>query len=492
MNVVELPFGEWLPDQPDYKNPGLVEAENVLPVVGGYGPFATPVASDDVVNGNVIGARLFFRGNGTTVIAGGTSTRLFVLVGGTVTETNPPYTAATAWRFERFNNLIVAVSKTNAPQYLDNIESDTSWSALPGTPPKASVIGRVGDFLVLGDVDDGTDRPNRVQWGGFNNPTVSWVVDPGELSSWQDLDPKYGKVTGIVGGRWGLVFQQRAIWRMTFVGAPKVFDFELVADDRGCIAPDSIVTIGYQTYFFDRDGVYVTNGSEVASIGNERINAFLEGEMDPARRDKTQGAINWPQRCIVWSFRIPGDSTYQRQLCYSFVTQKFTAASQTVDWLVQANQDALTLADLAALFPSGLGSMSAYEIGTAEWKSRDRLFAAFVDIGSTSAFAPFTGAAAAGYVTTGDYSIEPGRRALVAGLSPIVERMGSGITCQVRHRPTQGATYAVRSPVAPGADTFCPSQVDNWFFSFRTYFAAGADWGKATGLWVRTKRTGKR
>ncbi len=491
MNIVELPLGEWLPDQPDYKNPGLVEAENVLPIVGGYGPFATPVASADVVTGKVLGAHLFFRNNGTTVICGGTATRLFALVGGTVTETNPPYTTAANWRFERFNDLLVAVSKANAPQYLTNLNSVTTFTALPGTPPKASVIGKVGDFLVLGDVDDGTDRPYRVQWGGFNNPTVAWVVDAGNLSGWQDLDRKYGRVTGIVGGRWGLVFQERAIWRMTFVGAPKVFDFELVTDERGCVAPDSIVTIGYQTYFFDRDGVFVTNGSEVAGIGNERVNSFLETEVDPARRGQTHGAINWPSRCIVWTFRSPGVARYQRQLCYSFVTQKFTAASQAVLWLVQANQDALSLGELGVLFPGGLSSMSAYNLGASEWQARDRLFAAFVDAGANSAFAPFTGPAAAGYLTTGDYAIEPGRRTFVSGMSPIVEAT-QGVRCQIRHRPTQGATHAVRDPMAPGADTFVPTNVDNWFHSFRMIFLAGENWNKASAMRVRIKRTGKR
>jgi hypothetical protein len=507
MNVVELQFGEWLPDQADYKNPGLIEAENVYPIEGGYSPLQLPNAPRGggfsggfsggfkksgfpVINQTVIGAKQFFRNDGLSIIVGGTSTKLFTWIGTTDTET-AGYTAASRWRFERFNDLVVAVSKENAPQYLTDIDTDVAWSALPGTPPKAAQIGKVDDYLVLGDVDDGTDRPNRVQWSAKNNPTVAWIVDPGELSGWQDLDPKYGRVTGIVGGRWGLVFQERAIWRMSFVGAPKAFQFDLVTDQRGCSAPDSIVTIGYETYFIDRDGLFVTNGSEIVPLGEQRVNRWLEGEMDPARRNLTQGAINWPKACIVWTFWTPGAAQSQRQLIYSVVTKRFSSASVPVQWLVATNQDAQTLGSLGALFPGGLATM-ALPIGGPEWQARDRLFSAFVTTGKGSMLAPFTGPNAAGYLTTGDYTIEPGRTTLVSGVCPIVERKNGGVLQQVRSRQAQGRSYATTPDVETGADGFAPFQVNAWFHGFRTKFEAGADWDKATGLWVRAKRTGKR
>jgi hypothetical protein len=507
MNVVELEFGEWLPDRADYKNPGLVEAENVYPLEGGYSPLQLPSVLKSsgfsggfsggfrksivpVINQTVLGAKQFFRNDGVSVITGGTSTKLFTWVGTTDTETTG-YTAASRWRFERFNDLVIAVSKENAPQYLTDIDTDVTWSALPGTPPKAAQVGKVDDYLVLGDVDDGIDRPNRVQWGAKNNPTTAWIVDPGELSGWQDLDPKYGRITGIVGGRWGLVFQERAIWRMTFVGAPKAFQFDLVTDERGCNAPDSIVTIGYETYFIDRDGLFVTNGSEIVPIGEGRVNRWLEREMDPARRDLTQGAINWPKACLVWTFWTPGAAQSQRQLIYSLVTKRFSAASIPLQWLVATNQDAQTLGTLGAQYPGGLASM-ALPIGGPEWQARDRQFSAFVSTSKGSVLAPFTGANAAGYVTTGDYTIEPGSMTLVSGLSPIVERKNGGITLQTRSRQNQGAAYSVSNEIAPGADGFAPMHVNAWYHSFRMLFAQNTDWDNVSGVWVRVKRTGKR
>lgn len=492
MNVVEVPLGEWLPDQPSLNNPGLMEADNVYPIDGGYGPFRTPALSDDTVTGNVIGARMFYRNNGNTLIVGGTATTLFTYTGGTVTATNPPYTTTANWRFERFNDLIVAVSKENATQYLTDLDTDTSFSDLPGSPPKAAVLGRVNDFLVLGNTDDGTDVPNRLWWSAFNNPTTTWAVDPGELSGFQDLDPKYGKITGIVGGRWGLVFQERAIWRMTFVGSPKVFDIVPVATDRGCVAPDSIVTIGYQTFFLARGGICVTNGSEVEWLGSARHNKWLEATMDSARQDETQGAVDWPSRCIVWSIRTQGQAAYRKQLIYNFTLDRFSTASQTVDWLVSSNQDALTIGDLATLFPSGLGTMSAYEIGTSEWQARDQIFACFVDTGSTSAFATFAGPSAEAYLSTGDYSPTPGRRTRVLGLRPIAEYYAGGMFGRIVSRWGQGGNYSSADWNTRAEDGFIPANKDNWFHSLRLKFSAGAQWDRATGFWVKAKTTGVR
>lgn len=485
MNRIELPLGEWLPDQADYKNPGLTEAENVYPLEGGYGPFETPTVTSQQVTGTVIGAKQFYRNTGNQVIVGGTDTRLFAIVSGSVTVTTG-YSTATSWRFERFNDLLIAVSKENAPQYITDIDTSTAWIALPGSPPNASVVGKVSDFLVLGDLDG---FPNRVQWSAFNNPTLTWTTDPGQLSGFQDLDAKYGKVTGIVGGRWGLVFQERAIWRMVFVGAPKAFDFELVTDDRGCVAPDSIVPLGYQTYFMDRDGLYVTNGSEVLGIGSERVNRWLEGEIDPSRRDETHGTVNWAKRCLVWAFKSPGVTGYRRQLVYSFTTERFTAANQVVDWLVQSSQDAISLNELGALFAT-LGDVSD-PLGSDKFAAKDRLFAAFVNDGTFSQYAPFTGPAAAGYVTTGDFTPAPGQRALISGMSPIVERQ-SGITCQLLHRATQGASHTVENAVEPGADTFAPAHTDDWYHAFRMVFASEGVWDRATAFWIRFKPTGRR
>lgn len=497
--MTELSLGEWLPDQADYKNPGLVQALNCYPSSGGYAPFEVPNATTDVSTETVVGSELFIRNGGTPLVCAGSSTRLLIRTSGGVTETTG-YSALASdstWQFERFNDLVIAVSPENVPQYLTDIDTDTAWSALPGSPPRAACIGKVDDFLVMGDLTDiaglgSPTVPNRVRWSARNNPAGAWVTDRGELSDYRDLDPKYGRVTAIVGGRFGLVFQERAVWRMVYVGAPSAFQFDLVSADRGCVATGSAVTLGFETFYLSQDGFRVTNGSQDNAIGGGRINEWFEGEVDSALLRRVHGAIHWPKRCIVWAFVPSGSSGFTRQAIYSFVESRWSEGNQMFDYLVQTKQDALTLSDLGTLFPGGLGTMSAYQLGTSEWKARDRSLAVWSASGSGSAFAPLSGSTAAASWTTGDHALTPGRRTHVTGAMPIIENETGNTTIQIVSKSRQGGTPAVSTATTQGADGYCPQKVDNWFHAFRMQVPAGDVWDNALGFWVRANESGSR
>ena len=137
MQTAEIPLGPFMPDAPDYKNPGCVVARNVIPITGGYGPFPAATGSGDSLSSQVVkGARFFRDDSGNAVYCGGTASNLFVRQGGTISSTaaSDPGTDQ-FWRFEQFNNFIIAVSSAQAPYYLTDLSSDTTWSALPGSPP---------------------------------------------------------------------------------------------------------------------------------------------------------------------------------------------------------------------------------------------------------------------------------------------------------------------------------------------------------------------
>lgn len=497
MRPLEIPLGEWLPDMADYSNPGLAEAINVYPAPDGYVPFQGPSLSGDTTTEVVRGARTFVQDDKTRITCAGSSTRLYLQDGATLHETTG-YTALaanSAWRFARFNNLVVAVSPENVPQYLADIETSTTWAALPGTPPQAAVAGRVNDWLVLGDLTDTQDGgavvPNRVRWSAFNNPTASWATDRGELSDFRDLDPAFGHVTGIVGGPWGIVFQERAIWRMTFVGAPRVFDFEQIADDRGCIAPDSIVNIGNLTYFLDRGGFFVTNGATVEPIGDNKVNQWFEENSDSTGRELTHGSINWPRRCIVWAYPVETGAGYTQHLVYNVTNGRWSGAELEVNWLVNVDTQSLTLDEAAVLFPGGVGD-SDIPIGSLTALAGRQRLGAFVPSGSGSELAFLTGDALAARFTTGDASIAPGRRSLVNGVMPILKLYSGDLTCSVLSRERQGQTPRETTPTAPGVDQYCPQHIDGLFHAVRLRIGAGAAWDKATTMLVRVKPTGYR
>ena len=138
MAVVEIPLGEWLPSQPSFKNPGCEVADNVIPTAGGYGPLLSLSGKSETVTETVMGAEQMFDNSDNSIIVGGSDTYLFIRRS-SITETSGLTSIGTgeAWDFAQFNDFVVATAANNAPQYLTDIDSDNTWSALSGSPPNA-------------------------------------------------------------------------------------------------------------------------------------------------------------------------------------------------------------------------------------------------------------------------------------------------------------------------------------------------------------------
>lgn len=360
MPVIEAAIGEFLPAFPKQNNPGCVVANNCIPAESGYAPLYGPVLSATTVTrsgggtqstflGPVRGAALAFRSDGSPVIVGGSQDNLFVRVGSAATETAAASSVVSGefWDFAQFNDFVFATSIANNPQYLTDIDSDTSWSDLTGSPPKARYCERFADFLMLGYIDG---FPNRIQWSGFNNPGGSWTADRLTQAGYADLDPRAGAVAALVGGRYPMVFQERGISLVQYVGPPTVWRVSLVSEDRGCIAPRSVATIGSQTFFLSQDGFYMTNGSEFVPIGSQRVNQWFFDNADNAYLSWTQAAVDWQTRCVIWAFRSAGSSLPDKMLIYSWEQNRFSTATVGVDWIVGSRISATSLEDLDALF----------------------------------------------------------------------------------------------------------------------------------------------
>lgn len=491
--IAELPFGALLPDLGLYPNPGLVEANGVYPTAGGYLPFEAAEGQSDTTTEVVRGARHFFDTAGDSVVCFGSSTRLGIRTSSGVTETSglTAIGADAAWQFERFDDYIIAVSKQNDPQYLTDIDTDTSFSALTGSPPKAAVIGRVGNFLMLGNLNDGgTDAPTRVRWSSINDPTASWSSSFATLADFRNLPEEHGEVTAIVGGRYGLVFQERAIWRATFVGAPLVFEFQEVSTDRGCIAPNSVVSIGPVTYFLSRDGYFQTDGSSVVPVGDQRVTETFQAEMDRSVVNRVHGTVNWSKKAIVWAV-ITSGSDYARQHIYSLVNGEWSTASENISWLVQAQIDGETLGSLGTAFPSGLGTMSAFALGEPSWRPQDLTMAGFIASGNGSDFALFTGTPVAAEVQTGLIQMEPGYRVSVHGVSPLIDVADTNtVNTVVSVRERVGGTTRGSAAVV-GANDFAPHNISGRFAQVSVQMDAGADWSLLTGAQIELTREGR-
>lgn len=486
MPVAEIPFGEWMPDAPDFKNPGCVVADNVIPSTGGYDPFLAPVGQGETVTGSVVGAAQFYDNSSASLLVGGTDNRLFIRRA-SITETTglTSIGSGEAWDFARFNDFVFATAVNNAPQYLTDIDTDNTWSAAPGSPPNAKRCAKVANFLMLGNV---AGAPSRIHWSALNNPTGDWTADRLSQAGFVDLSPEYGAVQRIVGGRYATVFQEQGIQRLSYVGAPKVWQDSVISSSRGTTAPFSVVTIGYLSYYLSQDGFRVTNGSADEPIGTQRVNKWFFDTVSQARIGETHGAVDWQNESIVWAFKTQ-DGNYDRLIIYSWAQNRWSTGTVSIGWLVNDTKDAVTLEDLDTLY-GNLDTMPL-SLDAVEFKSGLARLAGFVNGDTTAEYSTFTGSALEATWETGEAQPQPGRRVFVDEVYPKIDTDSANELVRLKMRDNQRAqTISAQKEVGWGG--FAPVRGEGQTISVEVVKPAGTNWTDAVGIEANYMIAGQR
>lgn len=488
----DIPFGPFMPDAPSYGNPGLVACDNVFAESSAYKPIKAPVSLGISVEGDVRGVWRADLPNADSLLIVGTDSDLFILRGGFV------YASGLAlelideenWAFDQLGLSIYATCKTGGLFRLGNMLSDDTFEPCPGSPPKAATLDTVGDFLFLGnlvDIDD-TIQPYRVRWSAFNNPTAPWVTDIGRQSGYVDMPSRYGEVTGIFGNRFDLIFQKHGISRVWFSGGATVFSKEVIEDERGCPAPNSIVRVGGHVYFLASDGFCRTDGSGVEVVSSDRVWAWFKANIADSTLFLTQGAVDWANRSIVWSFYPRGFSEYRRQIIYNWGLDQWTTASFEADWLIEGNSDTINIDEtddrvenddvLDVLGPS---------FDSALYLSQGRALMAMLG----QDFAGFLGGSLKATFETGDFQPKTGNRSFVRSVFPIVESQTKSVKAAIAGREWTGEAKTFTPLADQGPLGFCPVISDARFHSVRVEIPANAEWTKASGFQVDWEASGE-
>lgn len=489
--IEEYPLGEFAPDAADYKNPGLVECENVYALASGYSPIMSLVQSDDTVTGEVRGAVNVRIGSQSTILVVGTDTDLYVYRSGSFTASGLALSLTTdeSWSFERFGGSFYASCKTEGMFRLTDVDVDNTFATSGGTPPAARVINAVGDFLMTGNLIDidASDQPYRIRWSAFNNPTGTWTTDIATQSGYVDMPTKYGEVTAVYGSRFDLIFQKSGISRIWYTGGASVFNKEIIEDDRGCDATNSIVRVGGSIYFLSADGFCRTDGSGVDVISSDRVWKWFQDTADVPRTTLVQGAVDWANRSIIWSFMAEGFTTYNRQIIYNWGLDRWTTGMFNVDWIVQSTAQPPSIDETD---PTVVSDDTLDVVGpafdSAHYSSRGRSLAAMYG----GALSSFTGGQLAVKFETGDFQPTTGNKSYITSVLPLVEAVDRPVTIAAAGRDALGDPKAYGPLVAQGPLLFCPLVSDARFHSLQISIPANTVWDKMTSFQIDWRPSG--
>jgi hypothetical protein len=355
------------------------------------------------------------------------------------------------WRFTKWGETVIATNYSDVMQTI--AIGGAQFADLGGTPPKARDIAVVKNFVVAVNTWDAADEemPHRAWWCGFEDPTT-WTPSPTTQADYQDLIGNGGACMAIVGGEYGTIFQERSIWRMTYIGAPFVFQFDEIEAERGTLSRGSVVNLGGIIFYLSLDGFYMFNGSQSIPIGEGKVNRWFFRDADRTKFVHMSSTIDPLNSLIMWSYvsNSASDNNPDKILLFHWPTQKWSVIEQAHETMLQSLTTGWTLEGLDDYGGVGLGDLDTLPFGldSSVWMGGDLKLGAF----STShKLGYFDGTPMYAMLETGEYQLTPGRVSMLTGVQPIVDQGVIALEVASRMKQDESIIYPR------------PSVLQNWY-----------------------------
>jgi hypothetical protein len=469
-----IDFGEWMPDQAGITG-AIQEAYNVIPQAIGYSPLPEAVDLSAAASETLTNAFATKFGGTTTVFAAGT-TKLFKLDSTDLSlddvSKSGGYTTADRFYFVQFGQRLIAANGNSKLQAWD-LGSSTAFADLDASAPTAKYVTVVRDFVVAANT---SSAPTTVYWSDINDET-DWT--PSDLSqSDSQIIPDGGDIRGITGGEFGLVLLEKAISRMSYVGAPLFFQFDTIAKNIGCYESNSIAQFGNLTFFLADDGFYVCDGQTVSPIGAEKIDRFFFNNVDQTKLNEMSATVDTVKKIVIWQFT--DIFARKRLMIYNWQSKKWSEGETDTNYLAPIASAGTTL--------EALDTFGTVDTINTSFDSRLWAGGKFVSAGTRGAkIVTFTGQPKVGYITSSD--IGNGSQSIITLAKPKIDNGSSSVAVYSRNLLTDTPTFGTATNA--DSENRVSLRSSGNYHRVRVY-PSGSNWKAAIGVDVTIVPTGGR
>lgn len=461
--------GSYTPDQPPFLNAdangayGLLTADGCYRIRNGYAPIGQFAALQNGALGAAPIGAAAYRPGGTPYIFVGTATdiKTYSSAGFTSIQSGLSTTSANGLRFCAYGSYMMATNGTDPIKKFDPA-SPTVMTTLAAGAPTARFLGVVRGFLVAGYAGG---FAQRIQWSDTGNP-ATWTTGGSSLAGTFDMSTG-GDITGIVGGEYGIVFQENRIVRMAFTGDSTIWQFDEVATDIGCTLPKSLATVGKVTFFYSTRGFMAFDGTTLEPIGTEKVDRTFSAMWDRNYSDGISAVID-PLRSL-YIVTIPSSNPPSSALVYNYVEKSWTTAPITSPLIFSALSLSLSMEQLDALY----GSLDAMPISLDSNSLRGG-FPTMMLFDGSNTLGALNGSPMAATFKDGLKELIPGRRSRVSVIRPLTDAASLTVTIGSCNNLSVAPTETSYS-IATNSGLFRVRQVGNYSQSKFT-IPAGTTW----------------
>jgi hypothetical protein len=469
-------FGEYLPDLPDFQNPGATVAKNVIPAGNSYKSFPSVQVYSNALDARCKGAISTKDRDGNSLTFAGNASKLYKISGTTfsnVSVVGGYSTGDERWFFTRFGDRLIATNFNDAIQTY-TLASSSAFANLSAGAPKARYTATIRNFLAVANTFDSVDGnvPHRVRWSALDDAT-DWTVSATTQADYQDLNASNGWCRGIVGGEYGVIFQERAISRMTYVGSPTIWQFDEVETGKGTMASGSIIKVGNFIFYLGLDGFYVFDGSKSTAIGANKVDQTFYNEVDLSYLDNIYSTADFDKQVIYWLYPATGNTggIPNKILMFNYspdAKKRWSFAEPgDLEVIFTSLSAGYTLDDLDS-FSASLDTLTP-SLDSRYWTGDNYLLSGF---NTDHKMVNFSGSALTAQLETMEAQVFPNMRAYITRVRPIVDGSGT-VTVQMgtRNVHSESVTYGSATSLVSNGD--CPVRSNARYHRIRVNISGG-------------------
>ena len=466
--MTRIPFGEWLPDQPAQLSQGLARADGVVAIAGGYGPIGgfAPM-KNGTLPARCIGAG-GYRYADTPYLFAATTTNIY-------TYSTSGYASVASGlagardlgvRFCPCGALMLAANGVDPIKKFDPT-SPSTMTNLGGSPPTARFVAMVRGFVVAGYAGGSS---LRIAWSDNGN-AANWTAGGASEAGQYDMAGG-GDVTGVVGGEYGLVFQEDRILRMTYSADDTIWQFDEIVSQAGCAAPKSLASWGKTSFFWSNRGFMACDGVSVQAIGDEKVDRTFRSLIDRGYYGAMSAVVD-PVRAL-YIVAVPSADPASQAFLYNYALGRWTTATLTSEYLFPALTLASSLEDLDATYES-IDAVSLAPDGAA---LRGGVPSAMLFDGAHR-LGTLSGPPLAATVADATRELAPGARARIRSIRPLTDAASASVAVAGADAIGGATAETIYTERRPNGTFRCR---ENWNLTRVTLsIPAGATWNHALG-----------
>ncbi len=496
-----LPVGDFRPDTPAYLGTHSTILNGVFPRDdGAVGPLRAAAVVTSALSARPVSAFVARGGNGAVFLYAGVEHTPEIYIrydsawGTITTGTRANATLLYPWRFAQFGDCVYASNWADGLWCLD-IGTAGTGTHIAAAPSGVHIATIEPGFLMLGHINDGTEKPSSLRWSALNDatdwPTVGTTDAASKQSDEQEL-PNGGRITGIlgaVGGVAGAVLTERSIYRVEYIGAPAIFAFREIVRGVGNMCPNGSIAVNGVAYFVSDDGFMRFDGQSITPIGQGRVSRTFLADVDREHLHRVYVVHDQARKILVWAYPTTAatNGNPNKWLIYSYAADRWsdcTDAGIPTVLMFSALTDAIRLDSIDAALGAPDSLSVSFDFATVNGGAP--LLAGF---NSSYQYVQFTGATLAARVETGEADAQ-GRRVLVTGIRPLSD--ATPVTASTAYRNTFYDSLSSTAQTVPGADAICPQRIATRYARARVNIGPATTWTYIQGADVTLRAEGKR